>query len=171
MGAQASGAGRDRPAGIPSPRAERRAKIARMPDHRESLVARAREAAAQAHAPYSGIHVGAAIRAASGAVYAGCNVENASYPVGNCAEASAIAAGVGAEGASLRIVETAVWASDGEGRVLAASPCGACRQRLHEFAAAGGVAVHFPWHGGELRTAPLGELLPYAFMLPARTAP
>jgi cytidine deaminase len=136
-----------------------------MSDHRESLVSRAREAAAKAHAPYSGIRVGAAIRCASGAVYAGCNVENASYPVGNCAEASAIAAGVGAEGAALRIVETAVWATDREERLIAASPCGACRQRLHEFAADGGVAVHFPWHGGELRTAALGELLPYAFTL------
>ena len=138
-----------------------------MPDDRELLVARAREAARHAHAAYSGIQVGAAIRAASGAVYTGCNVENASYPVGNCAEASAIAAGVGAEGGSLRIVETAVWATDGEGRVLAASPCGGCRQRLHEFAAPDGVLVHFPWQGGEVRTAPLAELLPYAFTLQA----
>ncbi|HXV40268.1 MAG TPA: cytidine deaminase [Steroidobacteraceae bacterium] len=136
-----------------------------MTDDRELLVARAREAARHAHAAYSGIQVGAAIRAASGAVYTGCNVENASYPVGNCAEASAIAAGVGAEGGSLRIVETAVWATDREGRVLAASPCGGCRQRLQEFAAPDGVLVHFPWHGGEIRTAPLAELLPYAFTL------
>lgn len=136
-----------------------------MAESPESLVARAREAARQAHAPYSGVHVGAAIRAASGAVYTGCNVENASYPVGNCAEASAIADGVGAEGGSLRIVETAVWATDREGRVLAASPCGGCRQRLHEFAAPGGVLVHFPWRGGEIRTATLEELLPYAFTL------
>ena len=114
--------------------------------------------------------MGAAIRAASGAVYSGCNVENAAYPVGNCAEASAIAAGVGAEGRALRIVETAVWATDREGRVLAASPCGACRQRLHEFAADGGVVVHFPWHRGEIRTADLGELLPFAFTLPGRGA-
>jgi cytidine deaminase len=136
-----------------------------MAHDRESLVARAREAARQAHAAYSGIRVGAAIRAASGAVYSGCNVENASYPVGNCAEASAIAAGVGVEGDSFRIVETAVWATDRDGRVLAASPCGGCRQRLHEFAAPDGVLVHFPWHGGEICSAPLAELLPYAFTL------
>lgn len=136
-----------------------------MPDDRESLVAQARAAARQAHAPYSGIRVGAAIRSASGAVYSGTNVENAAYPVGNCAEASAIAAGVAAEGGALRIVETAVWASDREGRVIAASPCGACRQRLREFAAGAGVAVHFPWQDGELRTATLEELLPYAFTL------
>lgn len=137
-----------------------------MPDPRDTLIERARAAARQAHAAYSGIHVGAAIRSASGAVYSGCNVENASYPVGNCAEASAIAAGVGAEGDRLRIVEAAVWATDREGKVLAASPCGACRQRLHEFAADGGVTVHFPWRDGEMRSASLGELLPYAFMLP-----
>jgi cytidine deaminase len=136
-----------------------------MPDPRDILVSRAREASAKAHAPYSGIRVGAAIRSASGATYAGCNVENASYPVGNCAEASAIAAGVAAEGTALRIVETAVWASDREGRVIAASPCGACRQRLHEFAAPDGAMVHFPWHGGETRSAPLADLLPYAFTL------
>jgi cytidine deaminase len=139
-----------------------------MADHRDALIALAREATLKAHAPYSGVHVGAAIRAASGAVYAGCNVENAAYPVGNCAEASAIAAGVGAEGTALCIVETAVWATDRNGRVLGASPCGGCRQRLLEFAAEGGVEVHFPWHGGEVRTARLDELLPYAFTLPAR---
>jgi len=136
-----------------------------MSDQRDALVARAREAAGRAHAPYSGIHVGAAIRAASGAVYAGCNVENASYPVGNCAEASAIAAGVGVEGDALRIVETAVWATDRDGRVVVASPCGGCRQRLHEFASPGGVLVHFPWDGGAIRTAKLDDLLPYAFTL------
>lgn len=132
---------------------------------REKLVAAAREAASRAHAPYSRFQVGAAIRAASGAVYSGCNVENASYPVGSCAEASAIAAGVAAEGGALSIVEVAVWAADAGGREIACSPCGACRQRLHEFAAQGGVAVHFPWEGGVIRTVPLEELLPYAFTL------
>ncbi|MGQ0385188.1 MAG: cytidine deaminase [Gammaproteobacteria bacterium] len=133
---------------------------------RDALLQAARNAAKKSHAPYSGIHVGAAIRSASGAVYSGCNVENAAYPVGNCAEASAIAAGVAAEGGALSIVETAVWATDREGRVLAASPCGGCRQRLHEFAVDGGVVVHFPWREGEVRTARLDELLPYAFTLP-----
>jgi cytidine deaminase len=137
----------------------------------EALVQAARAAARQAHAPYSGVHVGAAIRSASGAVYSGCNVENAAYPVGNCAEVSAIAAGVAAEGDALRITETAVWAADRGGRPIAASPCGACRQRLLEFAGSGGVTVHFPWHNGEIRTGTLDELLPYAFMLPSRAAP
>ncbi len=137
-----------------------------MSSARESLVAAARECCGQAHAPYSGVHVGAAIRAVSGAVYRGSNVENASYPLGNCAETSAIAAGVHAEGPGFRIAEIAVWATDRDGRMLAASPCGGCRQRIHELAVDGRVIVHFPWQGGDVRSATLDELLPYAFFLP-----
>lgn len=134
---------------------------------RDALVALARDACAKAHAPYSGIHVGAAVRSAAGVLYAGTNVENAAYPVGNCAEASAIAAGVAAEGAAFRIAETAVWAVDRAGLALTVSPCGACRQRIREFAVDGRVAVHFPWQAGEMRTATIDELLPYAFKLPS----
>ena len=138
-----------------------------MTGTRDTLIGAARECCARAHAPYSGIHVGAAIRAASGAVYRGNNVENASYPLGNCAETSAIASGVQAEGAVFRIAEIAVWATDRDGAVLAASPCGGCRQRIHELAVDGRVPIHFPWQGGEVRTAALEELLPYAFFLPS----
>jgi cytidine deaminase len=138
---------------------------------RDELAALARDACGSAHAPYSGIHVGAAIRSAAGATYTGTNVENAAYPLGNCAEASAIAAGVQAEGAKFRIAETAVWAFDREGRPIAISPCGGCRQRIREFAADGRVNVHFPWQGGGLRTATVDELLPYAFELPGARAP
>jgi cytidine deaminase len=133
---------------------------------RDALVALARLTCARAHAPYSGIHVGAAIRSASGANYSGTNVENAAYPIGNCAEASAIAAGVAAEGGAFRIAETAVWAVDRGGRAIPISPCGGCRQRIREFAADGSVKVHFPWQGGALRTASIDELLPCAFELP-----
>jgi cytidine deaminase len=139
-----------------------------MSADRDRLVSLAREACASAHAPYSGIYVGAAILSASGATYTGTNVENAAYPLGNCAEVSAIAAGVQAEGAKFRIAETAVWASDRNGRAIAISPCGGCRQRIHEFAADGNVKVHFPWQDGSARTASVDELLPYAFELPAR---
>ena len=137
-----------------------------MSDDRDALLAAARESSRQSRAPYSGVHVGAAIRASSGAVYAGCNFENASYPLGQCAEASAIAVGVAAEGARFRIAELAVWATDREGRLLAASPCGGCRQRIREFAANDGIGIHFPWHGGEVKSATLAELLPWAFFLP-----
>jgi cytidine deaminase len=138
-----------------------------MSGARDSLIGAARECCGRAHAPYSGIHVGAAVRAASGEVYRGNNVENAAYPLGNCAETSAIAAGVQAEGAAFRIAEIAVWATDRSGAVLAASPCGGCRQRIRELAADGHVNIHFPWQGGEVRTASLDELLPYAFFLPS----
>jgi cytidine deaminase len=136
-----------------------------MTDNRDSLIVAARACCRQSHSPYSGIRVGAAVRAASGAVYLGTNVENAAYPLGNCAETSAIAAGVQSEGTGFRIAEVAVWATDREDRTLAASPCGGCRQRIHELAAAGTVAVHFPWHDDEIRTVAIGELLPFAFFL------
>jgi len=138
-----------------------------MTSTRDSLVATARESSAKAHAPYSGVHVGAAIRAASGKLYCGSNVENAAYPLGNCAEASAIAAGVQAEGAAFRIAETAVWATGPGGAPIAASPCGGCRQRIREFAVDGAVKIHFPREGGAVQSATLDELLPYAFTLPA----
>lgn len=133
----------------------------------DQLVVLARDVTASAHAPYSGIHVGAAIRSAAGATYTGVNVENAAYPLGNCAEASAIAAGVRAEGTRFRIAETAVWAIDRNGSAIAISPCGGCRQRIREFAVDGNVKVHFPWRDGSVRSASVDELLPYAFELPS----
>ncbi|MBV9835538.1 MAG: cytidine deaminase, partial [Alphaproteobacteria bacterium] len=88
----------------------------------------ARTMMGRAHAPYSKFHVGAALRAEDGSVYGGCNVENAAYPQGWCAEASAIAALVGA--GRRRIVEAVVI---GGGEALC-TPCGGCRQKLREFA-------------------------------------
>ncbi len=72
-----------------------------------------------------------------------------------------------AEGTTFRIAETAVWATGPDGAVLAASPCGGCRQRIRELAVDGNVRIHFPWKGGAVNTATLDELLPYAFTLPA----
>ena len=139
-----------------------------MSAERESLTALAREACRNAHAPYSGIHVGAAIRSATGELYTGTNVENAAYPLGNCAEESAIAAGVRAEGEGFAIAETAVWALDERGRTITISPCGGCRQRIREFAVDGNVSVHFPWRDGHMHTASVDELLTFAFELPDR---
>jgi cytidine deaminase len=138
-----------------------------MTDTQESLVAAARACCRQSHSPYSGIRVGAAIRAASGALYLGTNVENAAYPLGNCAEVSAIAAGVQSEGPAFRIAELAVWATERGGAVIAASPCGGCRQRIRELASDAAVKIHFPWQAGEVRTAAISELLPFAFSLPS----
>ncbi len=91
----------------------------------------ARTAQANAYAPYSRFHVGAALRTASGAVFSGCNVENAAYPQGACAEAGAISAM--ALAGERRIAEILVI---GDGEELC-TPCGGCRQRIREFADGG----------------------------------
>ena len=116
----------------------------------------ARAAMAQAYAPYSKFAVGAVLRGADGRLYAGCNVENAVYPLGCCAEASAISAMV--MDGERRIAEVLVM---GGGPALV-SPCGGCRQRLAEFASAG-TPVHLCGPRGKQRTMTLGELLPLAF--------
>ena len=143
----------------------------------ESLVATAREAASQAYAPYSGVSVGAAIRSASGHVYAGCNAENAAYPLGHCAETAAIAQAVLAEGPGMRIAEVAVWGRTAAQAPLPISPCGGCRQRIREHAADGSVAVHFPGPDGAIGTLTIVSLLPQPFLRcslpppPGRTGP
>jgi xanthosine phosphorylase len=118
----------------------------------------ARAAFDRAHAPYSNFRVGAAVRAASGRIFAGANVENASYPEGNCAEASAIAAMVAA--GERQITEALVVAA---GERLC-TPCGGCRQRLAEFAGPD-VPVHLCDPHGLRRTVVLGALLPLCFTL------
>ena len=116
----------------------------------------ARQVQAKAYAPYSRFKVGAAVRGESGAYYTGCNVENAAYPVGTCAEAGALAALVAA--GERRIAEILI-VGDGEGLV---TPCGACRQRIREFADAD-VCIHVAGPEGVRRTFTLDELLPLAF--------
>ena len=121
------------------------------------LVAAAIGAMGRAYAPYSQFPVGAAIRDETGAVHIGANVENAAYPVGNCAEASAIAAMIMTGGT--RIAEIAVAGGDG---VMLCTPCGACRQRIREFGRAD-TAVLVCGPGGLMRRFSLGELLPESF--------
>ena len=81
----------------------------------------------RAHAPYSGFAVGAALTDEDGRIHAGCNVENAAYPVGTCAEAGAIAAMIAAGGRKIRAI---LVLADSPTPV---TPCGACRQRIREF--------------------------------------
>ncbi|MDG1471962.1 MAG: cytidine deaminase [Ascidiaceihabitans sp.] len=109
-----------------------------------------------AYAPYSKFHVGAAIRAESGAVYVGCNVENAAYPEGTCAEAGAIAAMIAA--GETRLSEAYVAA--GGSKLI--TPCGGCRQKLAEFAD-GDVLVHMATTSGLESTMRMDALLPGAF--------
>ncbi|MEM7045386.1 MAG: purine-nucleoside phosphorylase [Pseudomonadota bacterium] len=118
----------------------------------------ARQAFERAYAPYSNFKVGAALRTSSGAIHSGCNVENAAYPIGNCAEASAIAAMVAA--GERRIVEAAVVAVGDR----LCTPCGGCRQRLAEFAEPD-LQIHLCSPEGHRQTLTLGELLPYSFDL------
>jgi xanthosine phosphorylase len=124
----------------------------------QDLFDAARAAFENAHAPYSNFKVGAALRAPSGRIYCGANVENASYPEGNCAEASAIAAMVAA--GERRITEALVVAA---GERLC-TPCGGCRQRLAEFAGLD-LRVHLCDPQGLRRTVTLGDLLPLSFAL------
>jgi cytidine deaminase len=122
----------------------------------EALFEAARAIQAQAHAPYSRFKVGAAIRASSGRIHVGCNVENAAYPQGACAEAGAISAMVAA--GDRRIAEIMVI-GDGDGLV---TPCGGCRQRIREFAAPD-TPIHIAGPQGLRRSFTLDELLPFSF--------
>lgn len=124
------------------------------------LFAAAEAARGRAYAPYSGFRVGAAILDDAGDVHAGCNVENAAYPEGTCAEAGAVAAMVMAGRG--RIVEIAVvGGSDRSGPILC-PPCGGCRQKIREF---GGLSarVHLRGADGAVVTRSLEELLPLSF--------
>jgi cytidine deaminase len=119
------------------------------------LVDAARAVLPRAYAPYSGFRVGAAVRTASGAVFAGCNVENASYPVGLCAERSAIAAAVAA--GEREVVAVAVATGRGD----PCAPCGMCRQALNEFGP--GMDVILAGQGDAVHVRSLRDLLPEAF--------
>ena len=122
----------------------------------DRTIAAAIAARQAAYAPYSGFRVGAAVRGESGAIYTGCNVENAAYPEGICAEAGAIAALVMA--GERRIVEVAV-AAGGE---QLCTPCGGCRQKIRELAAdTTPILVCGP--DGLRRRFTLGDLLPSSF--------
>ena len=121
------------------------------------LVDAAIAAMAKAYAPYSNFRVGVALRDESGEMHVGVNVENAAYPVGNCAEASAIAAMVMAGGT--KIVSIAVAGGDGS---MLCTPCGACRQRIREFGDENTpILVASP--DGLKASFTLGDLLPESF--------
>ena len=122
----------------------------------EQLHAAARTAQARAHAPYSRFRVGAAVLDESGRIHAGCNVENAAYPLGMCAEALAIATMV-REGGSKVLGLLVV----GEGELLV-TPCGGCRQRLREFASDATPVLVADLERVRAQFT-LGELLPASF--------
>jgi cytidine deaminase len=118
-------------------------------DADRELLERADRAAERAYAPYSRFHVGAAVRASDGRVIEGVNVENASYPLGICAERSALASAV----------SQGYRPGDLEALAVTASPCGGCRQWLVEF----GLGRVLYRSGGEIRSVAPAELLPDTF--------
>lgn len=122
----------------------------------DKLFAAAHAARENAYAPYSHFAVGAAIRTPGGEVFSGANVENAAYPAGCCAETGAIAAMVAAGGRE--IAEVLVVADCGRG----IWPCGACRQRIAEFATENAV-VHSAGPEGVRQSIKFATLLPQAF--------
>ena len=120
----------------------------------EELLARADAAAANAYAPYSDYQVGAAVLARDGRVFAGANVENAAYPLGICAERSAIA----------KAASEGLRPGDVEAIAITASPCGGCRQWLHEWRIE---RVYFRRGDGSIADyAPASALLPDTWDLP-----
>lgn len=121
-----------------------------------ALFEAATAARGRAYAPYSRFKVGAAALAPDGAIHAGCNVENAAYPVGLCAEAGALSAMVAAGQTTL---EAMLVIGDG---ALLCTPCGACRQRMREFSD-GEAVVLVAGPEGVRRRFTLNDLLPESF--------
>ena len=124
----------------------------------ERLLRAARKVMKHAHAPYSHFRVGAALLTAKGEIFTGCNVENASYGLSNCAERSAIFAAVAQSGPELDIHTIAVVNDQG----VPCSPCGACRQVIYEF----GPEAKVVFQGKKAwKTSHITELLPDGFRL------
>lgn len=122
----------------------------------DELFLAARAAMAKAHAPYSHFPVGAALRTADGRVYAGANIENASYPEGWCAETTALGHYVMDGGGE--ITDIAVVAE----RMDRITPCGGCRQRLAEFSRPS-TRLHLCDQNGVVETLSMGDILPLGF--------
>ena len=123
---------------------------------RQQLIDAARAMLDRAYAPYSKFHVGAAILTETGNVYTGCNVENASYGVTNCAERTAIFSAVAAEGPTMKLRAVVVLNS----ATIPCSPCGACRQVIYEF----GPSATIIYQGnGKLSESTAEQLLPAGF--------
>jgi cytidine deaminase len=130
-----------------------------VPDQRqEKLLRAARAAMKNAYAPYSKFRVGAAVLTTGGKMFSGCNVENASYGMTNCAERTAIFSAVAELGPKLELSAIAVVNDHG----VPCSPCGACRQVIYEF---GPEAIVFFQSAKGSQQAHITELLPEGFRL------
>ena len=140
--------------------------IAELEEKDRELLQRAVETAEGAYAPYSGFHVGAALRLKDGTVFVGSNQENMAYPSGLCAERTAVFA-ASAQRPDCRDYEAlAIIGRDTEGRLCEASPCGACRQVLMEYEQRQGHPLRVICYlaGGRVRVLPeVACLLPFSF--------
>ncbi len=125
----------------------------------QELVEAARKAALKAYAPYSSFRVGASVLTSEGAMFSSANVENAAYPVSQCAEANAISFAVSQGMTSIPVVAVACIDAD---RVEGSYPCGRCRQIMSEF---GVERILVTTASGEVREHTLDEILPHPFEL------
>jgi cytidine deaminase len=128
----------------------------------DDLFEAAKAARDRAHAPYSTFKVGAAILTRSGRIHAGCNVENAAYPVGTCAEAGAIAAMILAGDTAIEEILVLGWTDARPDAPGLTTPCGGCRQRIREFALPS-TPIHIAGPEGRRRSFTLDGLLPESF--------
>jgi len=142
---------------VPDPRAQVTPRLSA--DERARLLKAANDMLARAYAPYSKFRVGAAILTEAGNVFTGCNVENASYGLTNCAERTAIFSAVAAEGEQMRVRAVAV----ANAQSVPCSPCGACRQVMFEFGP--DAVVLFQGANGAVEEATTRALLPGGFSL------
>jgi len=126
----------------------------------EQLLAPARAAAKNAYAPYSGLRFGAAALTCDGRIITGCNVENASYSITQCAETNALGTAIAAGVQPGDVVAMLIY-TPGK---LTHSPCGACRQAIRELLAADGQVIATSG-GGDPMSWKVSELLPDAFVL------
>ena len=131
-----------------------------MPVEHEQLIEVAKQARQNAHAPYSNYFVGAAIVDDRGDIHTGCNVENAAYPEGTCAEANAIGAMVAAGGKRISVIAAVGGREDLE----FCTPCGGCRQSILEFSDENTRIILINGEG-EIQKYSVDELLPLAFRL------
>ena len=134
-------------------------------EQEKRLIGEAFEAQKMAYAPYSHFQVGAALLTKSGKIYRGCNIENAAYSPGNCAERTAIFKAVSEgelEFKAIAIVGNKEGIKQGEGELCA--PCGVCRQVMAEFCDPTEFRVILAWGENQFQECTLGELLPYGFV-------
>lgn len=126
----------------------------------QRLIQAAKNVRQNAHAPYSNYRVGAALQDEIGRIHSGCNVENAAYPEGCCAEANAIGAMIAAGGRTI----VAIAAVGGKDAIEACTPCGGCRQKIAEFAD-GNTRVILIDENEAIKIYGIDDLLPESFRL------